>query len=140
MRSGPTRRSQVLVVDDDPDILEALGEILDAEGFQSHRARNGREALERARVVRPDLVLLDLLMPVMDGLEFLHRLRAQGTAPPVLLLSADRSIPVRARELGAAGFLSKPFDLVELLALVRHALGLDAVSGPPLPSPQVIDS
>jgi two-component system, chemotaxis family, chemotaxis protein CheY len=117
------RPSQVLVVENDPDILEALGEFLDAEGFQSHRARNGREALERLEAVRPDLVLLDMLMPVMDGWEFVRRLRARGSAPPLVVLSADRGLPMLALELGAAAFLAKPFDLSELLVLVQRVLG-----------------
>jgi two-component system, chemotaxis family, chemotaxis protein CheY len=117
------RPCQVLVVENDPDILEALGEFLDAEGFQSHRARNGHEALERVEAVRPDLVLLDMLMPVMDGWEFVRRLRARGAVPPLLVLSADRSLPGLALELGAAAFLAKPFDLSELLLLVQQVLG-----------------
>jgi two-component system chemotaxis response regulator CheY len=129
------RRSQVLVVDDNPDILEALGEILDAEGFQSHRARNGHEALERAEAVTPDLVLLDLLMPVMDGWELMRELRARGSEAPLVVLSADGSVPARVHELGATAFLRKPFELSELLALIRRLLGLDGIGGPPLPSP-----
>ena len=114
----------VLVVDDDPDILEALSEILEAEGFSILRARNGREALERLRPDPPQLILLDLMMPVMDGWEFAQRLRQLPDVAdiPIIVLSADRNVGNKAQELGAAGHLAKPFELNDLLDLVRRAL------------------
>jgi len=114
-----TRR--VLVVDDDPDILDALSEILEVEGYDVHRARNGREALVRVEQTPPDLVLLDLMMPVMDGSEFARNL-APGRRPPIIVLSADRNVSLKAMEIGALGWLAKPFELDELLAAVRRAL------------------
>jgi two-component system chemotaxis response regulator CheY len=116
---GAARR--VLVVDDDPDILEALSEILEVEGYQVQRARNGREALQRLEQELPDLVLLDLMMPVMDGWEFARSLSA-GARPPIIVLSADRNVSVKAKEIGALGWLAKPFELSELLSAVRRAL------------------
>lgn len=116
--------SSVLVVDDDPDILDALSEILEAEGFAVTRARNGQEALERL-LPRPDLILLDLMMPVMDGYEFARRMKQQkGPASdvPIVVLSADRNVGTKAREIGATGFLAKPFELGDLLGMVRKAL------------------
>lgn len=114
----------VLVVDDDPDILEALAEILEVEGFESRRARNGKEALDKLGPRTPDLILLDLMMPVMDGWEFAQKLRAISNfdAPPIIVLSADRNVAAKARELGAVAYLSKPFELEELLQLVRQTL------------------
>jgi len=112
---------RVLVVDDDPDILDALGEILELEGYEVQRARNGREALQQLAHAPPDLVLLDLMMPVMDGWEFARSL-GPGGRPPIIVLSADRNVSARAREIGALGWLAKPFELGELLAAVRRAL------------------
>jgi two-component system chemotaxis response regulator CheY len=120
----PAAPPVVLVVDDDPDILEALSEILEAEGYAVQKARNGQEALERLNGSPPDLVLLDLMMPVMDGYEFSRRLRqsALGGSIPIIVLSADRNVGARAREIGAVGHLAKPFELNDLLAIVRRAL------------------
>ena len=115
------RARRVLVVDDDPDILDALSEILEVEGYDVQRARNGREALQRLEQGLPDLVLLDLMMPVMDGWEFARSL-APGARPPIIVLSADRNVSVKAREIGALGWLAKPFELAELLAAVREAV------------------
>jgi two-component system, chemotaxis family, chemotaxis protein CheY len=126
---GPSQRSQtaarrVLVVDDDPDILDALSEILEAEGYDVQRARNGREALQRLEQGLPDLVLLDLMMPVMDGWEFARSL-APGARPPIIVLSADRNVSAKAKEIGALGWLAKPFELSELLDAVRSVVPIE---------------
>ena len=118
-KPGVARR--VLVVDDDPDILDALSEILEVEGYDVQRARNGREALQRLEHWLPDLVLLDLMMPVMDGWEFARSLTPDAR-PPIIVLSADRNVSVKAKEIGALGWLAKPFELSELLAAVRGAV------------------
>jgi CheY-like chemotaxis protein len=112
------------VVDDDPDILEALSEILESEGFAIQQARNGQEALEILEKVSPSLILLDLMMPVMDGWEFAEKMRRRvdWSQIPVIVLSADRNIGGRARELGALGYLAKPFELSALLSLVQSSL------------------
>ncbi|MCI0570495.1 MAG: response regulator [Myxococcaceae bacterium] len=114
----------VLVVDDDPDILDALSEILEGEGFAVRRAKNGKEALERLAPDPPQLVLLDLMMPVMDGWEFAQRMRdvPEAIGVPIIVLSADRNVGPKAREIGAVGHLAKPFELNDLLALVRTTL------------------
>jgi CheY-like chemotaxis protein len=113
-----------LVVDDDPDILEALSEILESEGFGIQQARNGLEALELVAKLQPNLILLDLMMPVMDGWEFAERMRGRSdwAQIPVIVLSADRNIGTKARELGALGYLAKPFELNELLTMVQASL------------------
>lgn len=116
----------VLVVDDDPDILEALSEILEAEGFEIRRARNGKEALERLEPDPPHLILLDLMMPVMDGWEFAQRMRQKPPSVagiPLIVLSADRNVGSKAKDIGAVGHLAKPFELNDLLSMVRHSLG-----------------
>ena len=114
----------VLVVDDDPDILEALSEILEAEGFEIRRARNGKEALERLEPEPPQLILLDLMMPVMDGWEFAQRMRQKPNAAkiPLIVLSADRNVGSKATDIGAVGHLAKPFELNDLLDMVRRSL------------------
>lgn len=118
----------ILVVDDDPDILEALSEILEAEGFEIRRARNGKEALERLEPDPPQLILLDLMMPVMDGWEFAQRMRQRPalSSIPIIVLSADRNVGSKALDIGAVGHLAKPFELNDLLEMVRRAL-----KGPP---------
>jgi len=126
-----TRPSTVLVVDDDPDILEALSEILEAEGFEIRRARNGKEALERLEPDAPQLILLDLMMPVMDGWEFAQRMRQRPpeiARIPIIVLSADRNVGSKAADLGAVGHLAKPFELNDLLELVRRSLEPAAVA------------
>ena len=114
----------ILVVDDDPDILEALSEILEAEGFEIRRARNGKEALERLEPDPPKLILLDLMMPVMDGWEFAQRLRQRPHLAniPIIVLSADRNVGSKALDIGAVGHLAKPFELNDLLDMVRRSL------------------
>ena len=122
----------VLVVDDDPDILEALAEILEAEGFNVRRARNGLEALDQlSEAVVPNLVLLDLMMPVMDGWEFAQRMRQNPAFPqvPIIVLSADRNVGSKAREIGAVGHLAKPFELNDLLEMVRTHVSIPASTG-----------
>ncbi|MCP3142550.1 response regulator [Pyxidicoccus xibeiensis] len=120
----------VLVVDDDPDILEALSEILEAEGFEIRRARNGKEALERLEPEPPNLILLDLMMPVMDGWEFAQRMRQKPTVAdiPIIVLSADRNVGSKAADIGAVGHLAKPFELNDLLDMVRRSLNPTAAS------------
>ena len=109
-------RPLVLVVDDDPDILDAVCDILEGEHYRVSRARHGQEALERVAEERPAIVLLDLMMPVMDGVAFARALRARYTEDeiPIVVISADGN-PQRAAAVGARGFLAKPFDIDALL-------------------------
>ena len=110
----------VLVVDDDPDILDAICDILDAEGYAVARARHGGEALERVAERRPDLILLDLMMPVMDGWQF-REAQVQNAElakiPVVVVSAAGRD---RLERIDADAYLSKPVDLEELLGCVSH--------------------
>jgi two-component system chemotaxis response regulator CheY len=112
-------RPLVLVVDDDPDILDAICDILDGEGYRVARARHGLEALAAVDREPPAIILLDLMMPVMDGLAFAHALRAreQDGGVPIVVISADGN-PQKAAAVGAKGFLAKPFDIDALLAQV----------------------
>jgi CheY-like chemotaxis protein len=110
----------VLVVDDDRDIRETLQEILETEGYEVQTARNGADGLERARAVRPSLILLDLFMPVMDGAEFRHRQMQDGQLAdiPVVIVSAAAGLEERIAALGVAGHLEKPLDIEHLFDVV----------------------
>ena len=109
----------VLVVDDDPDIRDFLSMVLEAEGYRVACARDGREALDRVRRDPPDAILLDIMMPRMDGWRFLkeHRMLSAECRCPVLAMSAAGG-RYMARELGARDFLAKPFDLDTLFGKV----------------------
>jgi CheY-like chemotaxis protein len=111
----------VLVVDDDPAIVDVLGELLADEGFAVHTARDGQQALARALESPPDLILTDLMMPYLDGRELLTRLREHPRTVhvPVLLMSAAGQRR-DADEFDA--FVAKPFDIDELIAELRRRL------------------
>lgn len=114
---------RILVVDDDPQIVSVLRRGLAYEGYTVDTAENGEKALMIAREAPPDLVVLDIMMPGLDGIEVTKRLR-QGSDIPVLLLTAKGTIPDRVTGLdaGADDYLVKPFSLDELLARVRALL------------------
>ncbi len=114
----------VLVVDDDPDILQTLALCLSTEGYRVLMAANGREALQVLESDRPACILLDLMMPVMDGWQFVAEIEKRGIrAAPLLILSADRAVQGHAAKLRADSFLAKPFDLDELLVKVSQLTG-----------------
>lgn len=108
----------VLVVDDDPDIRLIVSDVLEFEGYQVVNASDGAEALRVIRHIRPDLVLLDMRMPVMDGWEFAVQLKQQGIMLPILMMTAATDARRWATDIQAQGFLSKPFDILELLEAV----------------------
>jgi len=114
---------RILVVDDDPMVATTVQRVLRPEGYEVDVALGGQEALERARAHQPDLVVLDLMMPGIDGLEVCRQLRATGTLPILMLTArsgtADR---VRGLDTGADDYLVKPFAYAELLARVRALL------------------
>jgi CheY-like chemotaxis protein len=117
-----TARRHVLVVDDDRDIRETLQELLEQEGYDVEVAKNGIEALALARREHPALILLDLFMPVMDGLAFR---RAQCEDPdlvhiPVVVVSAAAGMETRISELGVAGYLEKPLRIEQLFETVMR--------------------
>jgi DNA-binding response OmpR family regulator len=111
---------RVLVVDDDPDIRELLFTALEDEGFEVVPAGNGQEALAIIKTFRPDVIVLDLMMPVMDGWQFARELRARKEDIPLVLLSAARDLRVHAKALSAADIIEKPFDLSELLPKIAR--------------------
>jgi DNA-binding response OmpR family regulator len=112
---------RILVIEDEPRILGFLVRGLEAEGFAVDAARNGTEGLKRARRNAYDLVLLDLLLPGLDGLSVLHALNRTRPELPVVIVSARTDLPTKLRGfgLGAADYLSKPFSFDELVARVR---------------------
>ena len=120
-----TTPMSVLVVDDEPQVVWMLQFSLQAEGFETFSARDGRSALEEIQAHHPSVVLLDIMMPVMDGwsvLEHVHDLPTEER-PRVIVVSARSSVRDRAKaaELGADAFVPKPFNVDDLLA-VLHGL------------------
>jgi two-component system KDP operon response regulator KdpE len=115
---------QVLIVDDEPAILRFLRTSLSAQGYQTIEAETGAQALTMLARSRVDVVVLDLGLPDLDGLEVLKRLRESGSSVPVIVLSsrADEPGKVKALDLGADDYVTKPFGMDELLARLRAAL------------------
>ncbi len=123
-------RARVLVVDDEPQLVRALGINLRARDYEVHVAGTGAQALELAARHRPDVVLLDLGLPDMDGVDVVHGLRG-WTQVPILVLSArqDSGDKVRALDAGADDYVTKPFGMDELLARLRAAVRRGALTG-----------
>src|SRR5712691_4181552 len=110
----------ILVVDDEPTLRETLVEALEADGFRVVSAADGREALTRFRAERPDLVLLDLMLPELSGIEVCRIIRAESGVPIVMLTAKDSELDkVVGLELGADDYVTKPFSLRELTARIR---------------------
>lgn len=120
------QKPNILVVDDDQDILKLISIRLGAAGYNAVIASNGAEAMSAISLQRPDLVISDLRMPVMDGMALLEAVHSAHPTLPVIMLTAHGSIPdaVHATQRGAFGFLTKPFNSQELLAQVSAALRL----------------
>jgi two-component system response regulator MprA len=119
-----TDAAHLLVADDDRAIRDSLGRMLALEGYRVDTVTNGAEALESARATPVDLMVLDLMMPAVDGLTVCRVLRAEGDRTPILMLTArtETSDRVAGLDAGADDYLPKPFDPEELLARVRALL------------------
>jgi DNA-binding response OmpR family regulator len=118
----PTNAAQtVLIVDDDPDIRDSIEELLRSDGLPPATAANGEEALRALETGPVGVILLDLMMPVMDGRQFVEELRRRRIDIPVILLSAGRDLRRVAAELDLPA-IEKPFDLDDLLGKVRSEL------------------
>src|ERR1700736_2425840 len=119
-----TPEARVLVVDDEDNIVELLSVSLKFQGFAVHTATNGPAALDLARDVKPDAVMLDVMMPGMDGFGVLRRLRADGIDSPALFLTARDSLQdkIAGLTLGGDDYVSKPFSLEEVVARLRVIL------------------
>ena len=116
--------AKVLVVDDETNIVELLSVSLKFQGFEVHTASNGPAALDKAREIRPDAVILDVMMPGMDGFGLLRRLRADGIDSPALFLTARDTLQdkIAGLTLGGDDYVTKPFSLEEVVARLRVIL------------------
>lgn len=120
---------RILIVDDEPMLREALAHALRDEGYVTLEAADGREAVERVASERPDLVLMDVMMPVLDGRQALSLIRAAQPrdATPIVMMSA--AVGREALDASIAGYLAKPFDIDHLLQLVVALIGRPPSSG-----------
>ena len=122
--TAPSAPLRILVVDDEPAIRRFLKTSLSTQGYQVREAENGKQALDLMRRDAPDVLVLDLGLPDMDGLEVIKDVRAAGSSAPIVVLSSrvDEAGKVRALDLGADDYVTKPFGVEELLARLRTAL------------------
>lgn len=115
--------SKILIVEDDPNILEALKYNLGKEGYDTITAIDGVQALELARTKTPDLIVLDIMLPKMSGLEVCRILRKEMAIPIIILTARDDEIDkVTGLDLGADDYMTKPFSMRELMARIRAML------------------
>jgi DNA-binding response OmpR family regulator len=118
-------KPRVLIVEDDPDLLVVLRVNLTAMGVEPILAGDGRTAISRIQAERPDAVVLDVMLPGIDGWSVLEDLHAMGDPVPIVVCSAKKDVEdmERARELGASGYVVKPFDIDRLVDAVMEAVG-----------------
>jgi two-component system OmpR family response regulator len=138
-RKGDTPEARLLVVDDEPNIVELLSASLRFAGFEVKTAQSGLEALRVAREFRPDLLVLDVMMPGMDGFEVVRRLRSEGLTMPVVFLTARDSTEdkISGLTLGGDDYVTKPFSLEEVIARIRAVLRRFAVERAHAPGPRL---
>ena len=115
---------KILIIEDDPGILLSLKDEFESEGYTVSTAEDGEKGLEIAKQQRPDLIILDIMLPVLDGYEVCKRLRMEGDTTPIIMLTVkDKEIDrVLGLELGADDYVTKPFSLRELVARVKAVL------------------
>ena len=120
----PSAGSRILIVEDNTDLARGLASNLEIEGYAVHVASDGQSGLDAAKELQPHLIILDLMLPDVDGVEVLSSLRQDGNAAPVLILSArnEEIDKVRGFRHGADDYVTKPFGLLELLARVEALL------------------
>ncbi len=135
-------RKIILVVDDDPGIRDSLFAFLSRSGFEVFLAQDGQHALDMLQKTRPDLIILDVMMPRLDGRETLRRLRREGSWLPVILLTQVGEATERAMALeeGADDYINKPFEPHELVARIRAVLRRANAEAPPLSATWVLVS
>jgi len=131
-QEGAQARPKLLVVEDDPNIVELLSASLRFAGFDVSAATNGAEAVTSARDLRPDLLVLDVMLPDLDGFEVIRRLRESGIRTPVVFLTARDATDdkIRGLTLGGDDYVTKPFSLEELTARIRAVLRRSALDQP----------
>ncbi len=119
----------VLVVEDEPEIAEVISAYLEREGLRTVKAGDGRTALELHQLIKPDLVILDVQVPRLDGWEVLAELRRRGTTPVIMLTAMDQDIDkLQALRMGADDYVVKPFNPVEVAARTRAVLRRSALA------------
>ncbi|MBP2633948.1 MAG: response regulator receiver protein [Firmicutes bacterium] len=113
-------KTKVLVVDDQPGIRRLLLEVFTDEGYEVSVATNGNEALEKATEIKPAVILMDMKMPGMDGIDALKELKELGLAERVIMMTAygELELVTKAKELGAFAYVTKPFDIIKLCEMV----------------------
>ncbi len=126
MLTSKNGKKTILVVDDNQHILHTISQVLDLEGFSVRRAIHGKEALELLSRFTPDLILADISMPVMDGIQFFNKLRDHtrwSSIPFIFLTAADKPADIQmGRELGVEDYLTKPFDTHNLISIINARL------------------
>src|SRR5437588_8956648 len=108
----------ILEVEDEPSLRELVAEVLGMVGYSVETAVNGQEALEKIERTHPALILLDMRMPVLDGWGVARKLRERGNQIPIVVMTAAQSAQRWAEEIGADGFLGKPFEIDDLIDIV----------------------
>jgi two-component system, response regulator, stage 0 sporulation protein F len=114
----------VLVIDDQPGIRRLLVEVLKEEGYQVVTASNGYDGLQEAQVVKPQLILMDMKMPGMDGIETLKELKRVGQGDRVIMMTAYGELDLvnQAKEIGAYDYITKPFDIIALCQTIQEIM------------------
>jgi two-component system OmpR family response regulator len=135
----PQAEARLLVVEDDPNIVELLSASLRYAGFEVATARDGRQALRSAREVRPDLMVLDVMMPGLDGFEVVRRMSSEGLRCPVVFLTARDATEdkITGLTIGGDDYVTKPFSLDEVIARIRAVLRRSAAGPAAAPSPRL---
>lgn len=122
-----TKKETVLIIDDEPEMVDLIKMVLDYEGYETFRGVGGAKGLRRASKVRPDLVLLDIMMPDIDGYEVLEQIKEREIPTRVIMVTALEGLEhvVRLVKAGACDYITKPFDPEELVNAVKRALVLE---------------
>lgn len=122
--------SKVLVIDDQPGIRRLLVEVLAEEGYTVITASNGYEGVQQVKDEHPNLILMDMKMPGMDGIETLRELKRIGEADKVIMMTAygELELVTQAQQLGAYAYITKPFDIIKLCQMVHDQLAAGAGS------------
>lgn len=116
----------ILVADDDPDILSIVSMSLETQGYTVHQATNGREAVDLAREHHPDLILMDMMMPVVSGYEAVGELKADAATRDIVIVGLSAKAMAtdmeRASDVGIDGYITKPFRIAQVLSVVENYL------------------
>jgi CheY-like chemotaxis protein len=116
----------ILVADDDPDILSIVSMSLETQGYTVHKATNGREAVDLAREHHPDLILMDMMMPVVSGYEAVGELKADASTKDIVIVGLSAKAMAtdmeRATDAGIDGYITKPFRIAQVLSVVESYL------------------